>query len=148
MTHVVWDDHRYNGYGRGRYPSRGHQCIRGKEYYQDSIQRDLCRGLPVPVISRIRRNSVIYFPVDLYVSSKHAVQVTGAEKTSSYQLTVTSCRLQGGNWKPSTGNRLRYDHGNVKRAACSLHQEEQGGTAPDLLENRPVIVKVPHRKAV
>src|SRR5271157_2842136 len=88
-----------------------------------------------------------------YLFSRRSVRFfqtccTGDGGREDKQLSVNSCRLQGGNWKPSTGNRLRYDHGNVKRAACSLHQEEQGGTAPDLLENRPVIVKVPHRKAV
>ncbi len=68
--HVVRYDHRHNSYGWSGYSSGGHQCVCCKEYYQDAVQRDLCGGVPVPVVSSFRRNSVVHLPFDLHIPSE------------------------------------------------------------------------------
>ncbi len=59
---LVRDDHRHHGHDRGGDSSGGHQRLRGEEYHQGALWRDLQRGLSLFDQSHRLRILLFLFP--------------------------------------------------------------------------------------
>ena len=71
--HVVRHHDRHHGHGRGRHPPCCHQCLRREEYYENTVQRDLRRGLPIPLIPGLLWSPALHIPVPRNVAARNAV---------------------------------------------------------------------------